>query len=47
MNVKETLLAGLGWLKGRNLLTLAVGYGVGALSDDLLIGLVKAGLSLF
>lgn len=45
--MKEYLLKAFGWLKSRNALTLVVGYAAGALTDDLLIGLVKAGLSVF
>ena len=47
MDVKRYLSIAWGWLKSRNSLTLLVGYGAGALTDDMLIGLVKAGLSLF
>lgn len=45
--LKEYVFTAGRWLKSRNALTLAVGYGVGALTDDMLVGLIKAALSLF
>ena len=45
--MKDYLLKAFGWLKSRNYVTLVVGYTAGALTDDLLIGLVKAVLSVF
>ena len=47
MDIKQILSAAWGWLKSQSVLTLVVGYAAGALTDDLLIGLVKAGLSIF
>ncbi len=47
MEIKQYLSTAWGWLRSRNALTLVIGYGVGALTDDMLVGLVKAGLSLF